>query len=73
MSNKSYISGNGEAKKLDGAFFEKAKRGRPALAPHERKQRVTMFVDPDIIAHFKKNGRGWQTRLNDTLRKAIGL
>ncbi len=73
MNNKTYIDESGDAKELDASFFQKAKRGRPSLSPEARKQRVTMFVDPDILAYFKKDGRGWQTRLNKTLRKAIGL
>ena len=31
---------------------------------------VYIRLDADIVAHFRKSGRGWQTRLNDTLRKA---
>jgi uncharacterized protein (DUF4415 family) len=37
------------------------------------KQRVTLRLDPDIVAHFKKRGRGWQSRINATLRKALKL
>lgn len=47
--------------------------GRPALPEAEKKQRVTMYLDPDIIATLKEGGRGWQTRANETLRKALGL
>lgn len=70
---KTYIDKNGETSELGAEFFKKATRGRPTLDEDKRKQRVTMFVDPDILAHFKKDGRGWQTRLNDKLREAIGL
>ncbi|MEW9918854.1 BrnA antitoxin family protein [Marimonas sp. MJW-29] len=49
------------------------KPGRPAMAEAERKQRVTMYLDQDVIAVLKKDGRGWQTRANETLRKALGL
>jgi uncharacterized protein (DUF4415 family) len=31
------------------------------------------MLDPDVIAHFKAGGRGWQTRVNAALRKAAGL
>jgi uncharacterized protein (DUF4415 family) len=58
---------------LDERFFKQAKRGRPSLPPEKRKQQVTMLLDPDVIAHFKKDGRGWQTRLNAKLREALGL
>ncbi len=53
--------------------FKKAKRGRPPMPEAEKKQQVTMLLDKDVIAHFKKDGRGWQTRANEALRKAAGL
>lgn len=54
------------------ADFARAYRGRgPQKAP--TKQQTTLRLDRDIIAHFKAGGKGWQTRINDTLRKAIGL
>jgi uncharacterized protein (DUF4415 family) len=37
------------------------------------KQRVSLRLDPDIVAHFKKRGRGWQSRINTTLRKTLKL
>jgi len=47
--------------------------GRPAMAEDERKQRVTMYLDRDVIERLKKGGRGWQTRANAKLRAALGL
>jgi len=47
--------------------------GRPAMAEDERKQRVTMYLDRDVIEQLKKGGRGWQTRANGALRKVLGL
>ena len=35
------------------------------------KQQVTMRLDADILARLRAGGRGWQTRLNDTLRRAL--
>ena len=32
-----------------------------------------MLLDPDVLAHFKKDGKGWQTRVNAALRQAAGL
>ena len=45
--------------------------GRPkAAAP---KELTTLRLDPDVLAHFRATGPGWQTRINEALRKAAGL
>ena len=36
------------------------------------KEKVTVRLDADIVAHFREGGRGWQTRLNEALRQVIG-
>lgn len=51
----------------------KAKRGvgrPPALFV---KVSQTLRLDQDVISAFKASGVGWQTRMNDALRKAAGL
>lgn len=45
------------------------RRGRPPAA--RTKERITVRLDPEIVAHFRAQGRGWQTRLNAVLRRAI--
>lgn len=72
-ARKSYIDKNGDANELDPQFFAEAKRGRPMLPQEVRKQQITMLLDPDVIAFFKKGGRGWQTRVNAALRGIAGL
>ncbi len=49
------------------------KLGRPPLAPEAKKHRVTLYLDPDVIAALKAPGKGWQTRANAALRQALGL
>ena len=49
------------------------KLGRPPLDQAEKKQRVTLYLDPDVLAQLKQGGKGWQTRANAALRKALGL
>lgn len=49
------------------------KGGRPLLPDEVRKRRISIMLDPDVLAHFKAGGRGWQTRINAALRKAAGL
>lgn len=34
---------------------------------------VGIRLSPDVVAHFRATGRGWQTRVDDILRKAAGL
>ena len=44
-------------------------RGRPkAELP---KRQVTLRLDEDVLEHFKRGGKGWQTRINETLAAAI--
>jgi uncharacterized protein (DUF4415 family) len=38
-----------------------------------RKRAVSLRLDPDVIAHFRRSGRGWQSRINALLRKAAKL
>ena len=49
------------------------KLGRPPLPADDKKHRVTLYLDPDIIARLKADGKGWQTRANAELRRALGL
>lgn len=49
----------------------KAARGRPRLG--EAKKLVSLRLDADVIAHFRARGEGWQSRINETLRKAAKL
>jgi uncharacterized protein (DUF4415 family) len=49
------------------------KLGRRPLPETERKQRVTLYLDPDVLARLKADGKGWQTRANAQLRKGLGL
>ena len=44
------------------------KRGRPPL--ENPKEAVKLRLDPDVLAAYRRTGRGWQTRINADLRKA---
>jgi uncharacterized protein (DUF4415 family) len=81
------IDDDGEVRELtaeDFALFRPAadfpelvevlrRQGRPALPPEERKRRVTLHLDPDVLERLKADGKGWQTRANAALRRALGL
>ncbi|HEU0217821.1 MAG TPA: BrnA antitoxin family protein [Stellaceae bacterium] len=45
--------------------------GRPKKAAP--KEAVNIRLDPDVLAHFRAGGPGWQSRINSVLRKAAGL
>ena len=46
-------------------------RGRPR-SPNP-KVSTTIRLSPEVLAHFRAGGPGWQTRIDETLRKAAGL
>jgi uncharacterized protein (DUF4415 family) len=45
------------------------RRGRPRSA--NPKEAVKLRLSPDVLAHFRSGGPGWQTRINATLEKAV--
>jgi len=49
----------------DEAWFEKARRARPA------KEHISIKLDADILAFFRNGGVGYQTRINDVLRAFV--
>lgn len=55
------------------SFKDALKRSRVREASHAEREQISIMLDPDLIDHFKSSGDGWQRRLNDTLRKAVGL
>jgi uncharacterized protein (DUF4415 family) len=47
------------------------RRGRPRSP--SPKQLVSLRLDREIVTHFKIDGPGWQTRINDVLRQQAGF
>ena len=47
------------------------RRGRPKSKNPKRP--VSLRLDPDVVTHFRRSGRGWQSRINALLRKAAKL
>jgi uncharacterized protein (DUF4415 family) len=73
-----------DAPHLDRDWFERAelREGdhviRPAAAVGRPKKEVTkeavnIRLDADVVAYFRATGRGWQSRINDALRKIAGF
>jgi uncharacterized protein (DUF4415 family) len=46
-------------------------RGRPKS--RNPKRPVSIRLDPEVLAHFRRSGRGWQSRINAALRKVAKL
>ncbi len=68
-----------DAPELDDEWFDKAdlmigdvviRRGRP---PGSDKKQISLRVDKAVIEAFRAQGPGWQSRINETLRKAVGI
>ena len=47
-------------------------RGRPKGSMSSTKSLVSLRLDNDVLEKFKAAGPGWQTRINEALRKAAG-
>lgn len=45
------------------------KRGRPKKA--ETKELIRIRLSPQVIRHFRADGPGWQTRIDEALRHLI--
>ncbi|MBF0434346.1 MAG: BrnA antitoxin family protein [Magnetococcales bacterium] len=50
----------------DAEWFEKARLVMP-----QDKEMVTLRLDPEIMAWFRKSGRGYQTRINAVLKAFV--
>ena len=67
-----------DAPELTDEYFDRAdlyhgevlvRRGRPPLAAP--KQQVTLRLSPEVLDHFRAGGPGWQTRIDEALKRAI--
>lgn len=52
------------------AAFGKRAAGRPRRSD---KEQVTLRIDRVALDRFRADGPGWQTRINEAVRKAAGL
>lgn len=60
---------------LDQALVERAerRRGRPIGSLTSNKVQVSLRLDKDALDRLRAGGPGWQTRINEAVRKAAGL
>lgn len=45
---------------------------RPAKALPGVREQVSLRIDQDVLEHFRATGPGWQDRINEILRRAMG-
>lgn len=58
---------------LGQSDFNRAKiirRGRPRL--ENPKQQITLRLSAKVLAYYRAKGRGWQTRIDEDLKKLTG-
>ena len=76
------VSDNPEWTKDDFTTAMRLNEALPALADAIRrrgkqkapiKKVISMRLDPDVVEAYKATGRGWQSRINSDLRKAMSL
>lgn len=55
------------------ALMEGEKVIRPGGRPRgSDKEQVTLRLDKVVLTHFRATGPGWQTRMNEALRRVVG-
>ena len=79
----SAVSDNPQWTKADFAKAKPFSEALPELAASIRKGRgpnkaptkklVSLRQSPDVLNHFKATGPGWQSRIDDALRKAARI
>lgn len=59
------------AETFEGDRFVRRGPGRPPA--EARKEAISIRLDPDVLARLRASGPGWQSRVNELLRDALGL
>ncbi len=60
---------SGLPKRLQAKLRKVGQRG-PQVAP--KKKLVSLRLSANVLAHYKATGPGWQTRIDETLKRAVG-
>src|SRR5579883_1606253 len=59
------------AEVFKGDKFVRRGPGRPKA--EVTKEKISVRLDPDVLARLRDSGPGWQSRINAVLRKALGV
>ena len=57
--------------RVGGRLKAHPRRRGPQKAP--KKIPLSLRLSPEVVKHFRAKGRGWQTRIDEALRKLVGL
>ncbi len=60
---------SGLPRRLQTKLRKVGQRG-PQIAP--TKKLVSLRLSANVLAHYKATGPGWQTRIDETLKRAVG-
>lgn len=70
-----------ELPEVTGALLERAQfRVGGRLKPHPRRRGpqkwptkipLSLRLSPEVVKHFRAKGRGWQTRIDEALKKIV--
>ncbi|MBF0168462.1 MAG: BrnA antitoxin family protein [Alphaproteobacteria bacterium] len=55
------------------AMAAKRRRGQRGPQKTPTKQSVNIRLSQEVLEHFKATGPGWQTRIDNALKKAAGV
>jgi len=76
MNNDRSRRGPDPRKAAEAAF--KAATTKPIEGPKQApvlpgvRETVSLRIDKDVLEYFQEGGPGWQDRINEALRKAVG-
>lgn len=56
--------------RVGGRLKAHPRRRGPQKAP--KKIPLSLRLSPEVVKHFRAKGRGWQTRIDDALKKLVG-
>jgi len=60
-----------DAQPLNNAELSRLRSPRGRAAAAIKRPMLSMRVDPDVLAHLRASGKGWQTKVNALLRQAV--
>lgn len=66
VASKAASKATPKAAPKEFSFLTIGKRGRPSKG----QEKVTLRIDPDVLAKFRATGEGWQGRINEILKEA---